>query len=181
MIKAGTLALALLCAAVFLPDARAASQDTPDEALTLNQLASRISTLEKQEIILTGKVAGCCKSGCKMWLVEGEYKEGDLFALVRAKDDAFKFKTDSGGKTVVLRGYAVAKFLDYCGEKGEEHADGEQHAEGEKHAKYDKEECKAPVGTVKAKPAPDHPGQQDKQQKQELEGITFFATSVEYR
>ena len=55
-----------------------------------------------------------------MWIAEGKYKEGDPFALVRAKDDAFKFDTDATGKKVVLRGFAVAKYMDYCSESGEE-------------------------------------------------------------
>lgn len=134
--------------------AAAGPEKATDKPLTLSQLADDIDTLEKKEVVLTGTIIGACKSGCKMWIAEGEYKEGDLNALVRAKDDAYKFETDAAGKTVTLTGYAVAKKMDYCAEKGE--------------LKEGEATCESPVD-----------GKEGAKKEAKLE-ITFFATSVEY-
>lgn len=135
------------------------------QVYTLDKLAANIEKLEKKQVVLTGTVVGACKSGCKMWVAMGDYKEGDLFALVRAKDDAFKFDTKAAGKTCVLTGYAVAAYADYC-------ADEAKGGEAAKAAKHEKEtgECKAPVATDKAA-----------QGEKKLQDITFFATKVEYK
>ena len=127
---------------------------TAENPLTLSQLAEGIDNFEKKEIVVTGTIIGACKSGCKMWISEGEWKEGDLNALVRAKDDAYKFATDAAGKNVTLTGFAVAKKMDYCAEKGE--------------LKKDEATCASPVD-----------GKEGAQKETKLE-ITFFATSVEY-
>ncbi len=130
---------------------------------TLSQLSSKIDRVQNQEIVLTGNVLGCCKSGCKMWVGEGEYHEGDPFILVRAKDDAFKFDTKASGKTVRVTGYAVGQLIDACANEGEKHAEN-----GEK------DECATPAQqagakteTAKAEPAKE-------------KEMTFFATKVEY-
>jgi len=132
------------------------------QVYTLDKLAANIEKLEKKQVVLTGTVVGACKSGCKMWVAMGDYKDGDLYALVRAKDDAFKFDTNSTGKTCTLKGFAVAEYMDYC-------ADEAAGGEAAKAAKHEKETgaCKAPVNTdAKTKKVKD---------------ITFFATSVEYK
>jgi hypothetical protein len=134
-----------------------------EKPLTLSELAAGIDKLEKQEIVLTGTIIGACKSGCKMWIAEGDYKDGDLHALVRAKDDAYKFDTKAAGKTVTLTGYAVAKKMDYCAEKGEL-------KEGES------DDCASPVDKKKDDKACADP---TAKKETKLE-ITFFATSVEY-
>jgi len=133
-----------------------AEKGTAENPLTLSELAAGIDDFEKKEIVVTGSIIGACKSGCKMWISEGEWKEGDLSALVRAKDDAYKFETNAAGKTVTLKGYAVAKKMDYCAEKGEL-------KEGES------DSCASPVDGKK----------EDKAAAPKLE-ITFFATTVDY-
>jgi hypothetical protein len=135
------------------------------QAYTLAELAKNIEKVEKKEIVLKGTIVGACKSGCKMWVAMGDYKDGDLFALVRAKDDAFKFDTNSSGKAVTLKGYAVAEYMDYCAEEA-------QGGETAKAAKAEKEAgmCKAPVNTDKAA-----------KQAKKVKDITFFATTVEYK
>ena len=127
---------------------------TADNPLTLSELAAGIDTFEKKEVVVTGTIIGACKSGCKMWISEGEWKEGDLNALVRAKDDAYKFNTDAAGKAVTLTGFAVAKKMDYCAEKGE--------------LKEGEATCASPVD-----------GKKGEKTETKLE-ITFFATSVAY-
>lgn len=129
--------------------APAEKKDAP-ASYTLAELVKKIDQLEKKPIVLTGTVIGTCKSGCKMWVADGDYKEGDLHALVRAKDDAFKFDTKSTGKPVRLTGFAVGKLLDSCGNSDEEDGEGD---------------C--------AKPVKD--GEKAEPKKQ----ITFFATEVE--
>lgn len=156
--QAGLLALTLLLAAGL-------AQAAKPKSYTLNELAKNIEKLEKQEIVLTGTIVGACNSGCKMWVAMGDYKDGDLFALVRAKDDAFTFDTKSAGKTCTLKGYAVASYLDYC-------ADEAAGGEAAKAAAEEKAagQCKAPVNTDKAAKA-----------EKKLQDITFFATSVKYK
>lgn len=135
------------------------------QTYTLDELAKNVDKLEKKEIVLKGTVVGACGGGCKMWVAMGDYKDGDLFALVRAKDDAFKFDTNSTGKACILKGFAVAEYMDYC-------ADEAAGGETAKAAKAEKEAglCKAPVNTDKAAKA-----------AKKVKDITFFATSVEYK
>ncbi|MDP2361341.1 MAG: hypothetical protein Q8O14_11425 [bacterium] len=135
------------------------------KSYTLDELAKNIDQLEKKEIVLKGTIVGACMSGCKMWVAMGDYKDGDLFALVRAKDDAFTFDTKAAGKSCTLTGYAVASYLDYC-------ADEAAGGEAAEIAKAEKESgvCKAPVNTDEAA----------KKEKQ-LQDITFFATKVQYK
>ena len=150
--------LSILSLVLFLSLGVAAAdteKGTADNPLTLSELAAGIDGFQKKEIVVTGTIIGACKSGCKMWISEGEWKEGDLNALVRAKDDAYKFATDTAGKTVTLKGYAVAKKMDYCAEKGEL-------KEG------DDDGCASPVD-----------GKKGEKKETKLE-ITFFATSVDY-
>jgi len=156
--KAGLVLMTLLLAVGL-------SQAAKQASYTLDELAKNITKLEKKQVVLTGTIVGACKSGCKMWVAMGDYKDGDLFALVRAKDDAFTFDTNSTGKKVELTGYAVGNYLDYCADEA---------AGGEK-AKAAKEEkaagaCKAPVNTdPKAKA------------EKKLQDLTFFATKVKYK
>ena len=117
---------------------------------TLAELSVNIDQLQKKKVILSSTIIGSCKSGCKMWVADGKYKDGDPFILVRAKDDAFKFETDAAGKSVKLHGYAVAELLDFCANNGEKEAKD----------KGGKDECAGP-GTAK-------------------KAITFFATKVTY-
>jgi len=147
------------------PAVQTAAQPAETQPVTLPELATRIHELEKTEIVLTGQVVGACKSGCMMWVAAGDYHDGDLVVLVRAKDDAFKCDTASTGKQVVLRGYAVASYLDYC-------ADEAAGGEAAEHAAQERADgtCKAPVNT-----------QAQASGERKLQDLTFFATSVEYR
>jgi hypothetical protein len=128
--------------------------------LTVAAMATDVKTLEGHEIQLTGTIVGACASGCKMWVADGNYKEGDLFTLVRAKDDAFKFDTKQQGAQVILTGFVVAKYKDYCGDAA---------AEGKAEPKEGEQAgtCKAPVKVETATTG-------------ELQEMTFFATKVEY-
>ncbi len=126
------------------------------DTLTVPQLADKIVDVEKKEITLTGKIAGACMSGCKVWVTADDYKKGDRVILVWAKDDAFKFKTDAAGQKVRLKGFAVAKYIDLCAtEKKQE----EGIKEGESCAK---------------------PEMLKNEQEKKIDSITFFATMVEY-
>lgn len=127
---------------------------------TISTMAAQVGQLEGQEITVTGTVVGVCASGCKMWIAEGQYKEGDLFTLVRAKDDSFKFDTKKSGAKVQLSGFVVAKYKDYCGDAA---------AEGKPEPKAGETagSCAAPVKV-------------DTATKGELEEMTFFATNVTY-
>lgn len=147
-LSAFTLLLAMCLATPVLAGdkKKGATKDT----YTLTELAQNIDGLQKKKIVLTSKIIGSCKSGCKMWVADGKYKEGKLFALVRAKDDAFKFETDAAGKPVELTGFAVAKMLDFCADKDGEKKEGEGAKSG----------CAGPSGSKKE--------------------ITFFATKVKY-
>lgn len=139
----------------------AIAKDTNEKPLTLAKLTEQVEKLDKKEIVLSGTIIGVCKSGCKMWIADGEYKKGDPYALVRAKDDAFKFNKDATGKTVILHGFAVAKYMDYCAESGEKQ-------EGAMDA------CETPVQT-KAD------AKKDAKKETKLKDVTFFATKVEYK
>jgi len=130
---------------------------------TVATMAADVNTLTEKEIVVTGTIVGACKSGCKMWIADGSYKEGDLFTLVRAKDDAFTFNTKKHGKKVQMTGYVVAKYKDYCGDAGEKH---EEHQEKNDSGEV-KTSCAAPVNVESAT-------------KGELEEMTFFATTVKY-
>lgn len=137
---------------------QAAPQQAADkqESYSLAALRQDIEKLEKKEVALVGTVVGVCKSGCKMWIADGEYQKGDPLALVRAKDDAFKFEKGSNGKQVTLHGYAVAKYLDYCAKTGEKH-------EGPM------DSCEGPTGEGGGH-----------QTAKKVQDVTFFATRVEY-
>lgn len=158
-LKKAALALLTLVLTVGL------SQAAKTTSYNLDELAKNITKLEKKQVVLTGTIVGTCKSGCKMWVAMGDYKDGDLFALVRAKDDAFTFDVNATGKKVELTGYAVGNYLDYC---ADEAAGGER----AKEAKAEKASggCKAPVNTdPKAKA------------EKKLQDLTFFATKVKYK
>lgn len=116
-----TIVLLVLPAAIALstPAEAGNKEEATGNTYTLAELAGQIDKVQKKEIILNARIIGACKSGCKMWVADGDYKEGDLFVLVRAKDDAFKFDTKAAGKSVKLHGFAVARLLDVCGEKDE--------------------------------------------------------------
>ena len=175
MKKIGLLSLLILAAAICLTAGfAAADKDADTRPYTLTALTEKIDKLEKKEVVVTGTIVGVCKSGCKMWIAEGEYKKGDLYALVRAKDDAFKFDTKATGKEVVLHGYAVAKYMDYCAESGEE-----------QEGAMDK--CEKPIDTAKEVKDEEKAAEKeqkaakDKSEKRELKDVTFFATKVVYR
>ncbi len=135
---------------------------TPENAepLTVAKMAAEVKALEGKEFQVAGTIVGACGSGCKMWIADGNYKEGDLFTLVRAKDDAFKFDTSKQGAQVILTGYVVAKYKDYCGDAA---------AAGKPEPKAGEQagSCKAPVKVETATEG-------------ELQEMTFFATKVEY-
>ena len=126
------------------------------EMLTVPQLTQKIAEVEKKNITLSGTILGACMSGCKMWVGEKEYIKGDPFVLVWAKDDAFKFKTDTAGQSVRLQGFAVGQYIDLCSKE-----------------KKQDEGMKEGVSCAKPKALT---AEKDKQ----LDSITFFATEVEY-
>ncbi len=131
------------------------------DVYTVKSMAGDVSKIQGTEITVEGTIVGACKSGCKMWIADGQYKEGDLFTLVRAKDDAFKFDTKKTGAKVTMTGFVVAKYKDYCGDK-----DKKDHAEHKESGEV-KTSCAAPVDVESAT-------------KGELEEMTFFATTVKY-
>jgi len=136
------------------------AQQDAEAVLTVEMMADQVKELDGVEFCVEATIIGACKSGCKMWIADGEYEEGQLFSLVRAKDDAFKFDTDKQGTQVRLTGYVLAKFKDYCGDAAEagkaEPKDGEQAGS-----------CKAPVKVETATEG-------------DLQEMTFFATKVDY-
>jgi len=124
-------------------------------------MAADVATIEGEVITVEGTVVGACQSGCKMWIADGNYEEGKLFTLVRAKDDAFKFDTKKNGKKVQMTGYVVAKYKDFCGDKAEE-------------KNIELTETKEIAGSCAA------PVKVETATKGELEEMTFFATTVKY-
>jgi hypothetical protein len=149
-----TIALLVLPAVIALSSTAEAGKKkgTSDNPYTLAELAGKIEQVQKKKIVLSSRIIGACKSGCKMWVADGEYKKGDLFTLVRAKDDAFKFDTKATGRKVMLHGFAVARIIDTCS---------------------DKDDKKAKAGDKKEKDSCAGPGTPTKE-------ITFFATKVVY-
>ncbi len=131
------------------------------DAYNVKTMAADVDKIQGTEITVEGTIVGACKSGCKMWIADGKYKEGDLFTLVRAKDDAFKFDTKKEGAKVTMTGFVVAKYKDFCGDKDEE-ANEEHKETGEV-----KDSCASPVDVESAT-------------KGDLEEMTFFATTVKY-
>ncbi len=159
-----TTKLMTIVLAVILVSLAATVGFAKDEAkvkiYNVKTMAADVKELDGKEITIEGTIVGACNSGCKMWIAEGQYKEGDLFTLVRAKDDAFTFDTKKHGKKVLMTGFVVAKYKDYCSDAA---------AEG-KAAMKDGEvagSCKAPVKVETAT-------------KGDLEEMTFFATTVKY-
>jgi len=133
-------------------------------ALNIDQLSSKIAEYEKKDIVLTGTVLGACGSGCKLWVGNENYKQGDPVALVWAKDNAFKFKGGIVGQKVTLKGFAVAKYVSLCPteQKEQEKKKAEQKGDDKKNCDPFKKEG-------------------DKQEEaREVQSITFFATSIEY-
>ncbi len=126
------------------------------EPLTLSELMAGMAEYEKKEVSLVGTIAGACNSGCKIWVADGLYKKDEPVALVWAKDKAFTFKTNATGKKVLLKGYAVGKYIDLCAIEKETKTPDEK-------AKSD---CNPIIET--------------KAGKKQLSSITFFATSVDY-
>lgn len=170
MTRIGRLSLLALLVLFVLSAGVVIAKDTIEKPITLAKLTDQVDKLDKTEIVLTGTVVGVCKSGCKMWIADGEYKKGDPYALVRAKDDSFKFEKDATGKTVILHGFAVSKYMDYCAESGEK-------TEG---AVMDK--CETPVQTTAdAAAVKDAKDVKDAKKEITLKDITFFATKVEYK
>lgn len=167
MKKLSTLLAILFITQTFIPHASASSLEQQGP-LTLAALVENMEKYEKKEVSLVATLLGACMSGCKVWVADGEYKDGSPVALVWAKDDAFKFKTDATGQKVKLQGFAVAKYVDLCAiEKGEEKTPKKDVDTAGK----DKKDCDPPV-KIKA--------QTEKEGAKELKSITFFATSVEY-
>ncbi len=148
-----SIALLVLPAVIALstPAEAGDKKGSSDNPYTLTELAGKIEQVQKKKIVLSTRIIGACKSGCKMWVADGEYKKGGLFILVRAKDDAFKFDTKAAGRPVTLHGFAVARIIDTCND------------EDEKADKKDDKEKDACAG----------PGTPTKE-------ITFFATKVVY-
>jgi hypothetical protein len=139
-----------------------ANSQKKNEPLTLSQLMTGIADYEKKEISLVGTIVGACGSGCKVWLSEGEYKDGKPVALVWAKDKAFTFKTDATGNRVKLKGYAVAKYINLCSLEKRQQAVKEHKTAATK----GKKDCESPL--------------EAKQKNRHLKSITFFATSIDY-
>ena len=135
--------------------------ETKTTVYTVETMAADVGTIQGEVITVEGTIVGACKSGCKMWIADGNYEEGKLFTLVRAKDDAFKFDTKKNGKKVQMTGFVVAKYKDFCGDKAEEK--NAEHTETKEVA----DSCDAPVKVETAT-------------KGELEEMTFFATTVKY-
>lgn len=123
-------------------------------------METNVKKIEGTEITVEGTIVGACGSGCKMWIADGQYEEGNPFTLVRAKDDAFKFDTKKEGKKVVMTGFVVAKYRDYCGDDA---AEGKEETQDGELAGS----CAAPVNVESAT-------------KGDLEAMTFFATTVKY-
>lgn len=145
----------------FLTSSAFAKTETKNTPLTLPQLMAGMADYEKKEVSLTGTIAGACMSGCKVWITEGPYKEGAPVALVWAKDKAFTFKTDATGKKVLLKGYAVGKYIDLCALEKKEQA-----KTAAKDDEKRKDDCKPVIETETG--------------AKQLSSITFFATSVDY-
>ncbi len=160
-----SVVIALILTLAFIPTAFAGAPQK-GKALTLPQLADKIADYEKKDILLTGTVLGACGSGCKMWVGNNDYKEGDPVALVWAKDNAFKFKTGVVGQKVLLKGFAVAKYVNLC--------PTEQKALEKKKAEQ--------AGTAKKNcdPTKKTPAETKLEASSQLQSITFFATAVEY-
>ncbi len=130
------------------------------EIYSVKTMESSVKKIEGTEITVEGTIVGACKSGCKMWIADGKYEEGQAFTLVRAKDDAFKFDTKKNGQKVKMTGFVVAKYRDYCGDDADEGK--EEPKDGELAGS-----CAAPVNVESAT-------------KGDLEAMTFFATTVKY-
>ena len=99
--------------AVFSLTSSASEEKTVPE-VTIGELMAEIQKYEKKKVTVQGVSVGTCISGGKMWIAEGEYKEGAPLILVRAKDDAFKFDRKAVGKEVRLQGFPLAYYADYC-------------------------------------------------------------------
>lgn len=161
MKKLAALFTILFLAHIFISEAFANSQEKI-ATLTLSRLMAGIADYEKKEIFLVGTIVGACGSGCKVWLSEGEYKEGKPIALVWAKDKAFTFKTGATGKKVKLTGYAVGKYIDLCSLEKKKQAVERDKVAPEKN----KKDCQPVVEAKKT--------------TNQLDSITFFATAIEY-
>ena len=151
-----TIALLAFPAAIVLSTPAQAGPEKSENSsnsYTLAGLAAQLDQVQKKEVVLNARVIGSCKSGCKMWVADDGYKEGDLFVLVRAKDDAFKFDTKSAGKSVQVHGFAVGRLIDTCGDKEAKEGDDKK-GDGEKDG------CAGPGAPPRE--------------------ITFFATKVVY-
>ena len=135
-----------------------------ENAFTITQLIDKIADYEKKEIQLTGTVLGACGSGCKMWVGNQDYKDGDPVALVWAKDNAFKFKGDAIGQKVMLKGFAVAEYINIC---------PTEQKEQEKTAADQPDQAKKKCDPLKKDEA-------KAEESRKLRSITFFATSVDY-
>jgi hypothetical protein len=151
----------------FIPYASASSLEK-QAPLTLATLVENIGQYEKKEVSLVATLLGACMSGCKVWVADGDYKKGDPVALVWAKDDAFKFKTDATGQKVKLQGFAVGEYVDLCAieKKEEKNSKKDPDSPGK-----DKKACDPPVAIQ---------AHTEKEGTKQLKSITFFATSVEY-
>ena len=155
---------------VFIPHAFGSSLEGKD-SFTLAKLVDNMAGYEKKDISLVGTILGVCMSGCKMWISDGEYKDGDPVALVWAKDDAFKFKTDATGQKVKLQGFAVGKYVDLCAIKKQEKEETVDQKKAAEASGKDKKDCDPPVKVAAAT---------EKEGVKQLKSITFFATSVDY-
>lgn len=109
----GIVLVTLMVVASGLTVSAAEEEKTPP-MVTISELMSGIKNYEKKKITIQGISVGTCISGGKMWISEGEYKEGAPVILVRAKDDAFKFDRSAVGKEVHLQGFPLAYYADYC-------------------------------------------------------------------
>lgn len=149
-----TISTILLLFSLFLVSICTADENK--DFLTVAELMTGIAKYEKKEVSLLSTIAGACNSGCKIWVADGTYKKGEPVALVWAKDKAFTFKTNAAGQKVLLKGYAVGKYIDLCAiEKKKKNNDEKV-----------ENDCNPIIETETG--------------KKQLSSITFFATSVDY-
>lgn len=145
--------LLLVCMALAPSWTLSATEGGKEAVVSVGELLTEIKQYEKKKVSIKGVSVGTCISGGKMWISEGEYKEGAPVILVRAKDDAFKFDRTAVGKEVRLEGFPLAYYADYC---SSEDKNDPAHAEKTTHST-------------------DMEGKEG-----DLKSITFIAESVEY-
>ena len=167
MKKISILLTVIFMVHVFISHASGSPAEKKDP-ITVPQLFAGMADYEKKDITLVGTIAGACMSGCKMWLSDGKYENGDPVVLVWAKDKAFTFKTDAAGQRVKLQGFAVGKYVDLCAIEKQGQKDQNKAADA---SGKDKKDCD---------PLLKERVETEKEVSKQLKSVTFFATSVDY-